>query len=122
MTPCVTAHAQAGAGTPWPPVDHRASRAAWLRQVRCSEARARRVGRRTRRRGGLSSAEVQTGRIESAARRPSETKLGRLWAVRGCSTAANDDQQRPPGARTHRPRPAKTQFIKIPGKTQGKKK
>ncbi|EMF52521.1 hypothetical protein SBD_5597 [Streptomyces bottropensis ATCC 25435] len=33
----------------------------------------------------------------------------------------NDDQQRPPGARSHRPRPAKTQLTNIPGKTQGKK-
>lgn len=30
-------------------------------------------------------------------------ELSRVWAVRGCSTSANDDQRRPPGARAHRP-------------------
>lgn len=35
---------------------------------------------------------------------------------------ANDDQRRPPGARAHRPNPAKTQLSKISGKTQGKKR
>ncbi|GAA2286415.1 hypothetical protein GCM10010415_66160 [Streptomyces atrovirens] len=38
------------------------------------------------------------------------------------STAADDDQRRPPDARSHYLRPAKTQLTKIPGKTQGKKK
>lgn len=69
----------------------------------CSEAYACVVGRRTRRRGWLSPAEVQTGRIEGAGRQASVAKLGRPWAVRRRSTVANDGQQRPPGARVHRP-------------------
>ncbi len=67
----------------------------------CNEAHAGVVGRRTRRRGGLSSAEVRAGRVEGAGRQASAAKLGRLWAVRGRSTVAKDDQLRPVGVRAH---------------------
>lgn len=51
--------------------------AAWLGRWGCSEAHACVVGQRTRRRGWLSSAEVQTGCIKGAGRRASAAELGR---------------------------------------------
>ncbi|MER6167936.1 restriction endonuclease [Streptomyces violaceorubidus] len=41
-------------------------------------------------------------RAENGRPRPQWSRvLGRLWAVRGSSTVANDDPRRPPGARGH---------------------